>query len=67
MAHFARPAQVPRESRGVSEPFGRQPELGLPGRRSRSRESRLWFRQLRSLKSGWRPNGSDSPLDSRGT
>ena len=32
MAHFAQPARVPRESRGLSDPFGRQPELGLLGR-----------------------------------
>ena len=28
MAHFAQPARVPRESRGLSDAFGRQPELG---------------------------------------
>ena len=43
MAHFAQPARVPRESRGLSEPFGRQPELGLVGRRHHSRDSRLRF------------------------
>ena len=28
MAHFAQPAQVPRESKGALVQFGRQPELG---------------------------------------
>ena len=65
MAHFAQPARVPRESSGLSEPFGRQPELGLLGRRSHSGPGRLCYDGPRRPNSGWRPNAAQAGVVAR--
>ena len=63
MAHFAQRVSGSYSCLGPQPAFGRQPELGLLGRRNHSRDSRLWFAptqkaQLRlAAKSIQRPPG----------
>ena len=51
----------------MSDPFGRQWELGLLGPLWHSQDASLCHDRPRRPNSGWRPYASDSPLDSRGT
>ena len=65
MAHFAHRVSGSYIRLGRLDPFGRQPELGLLGRRHRSRDSRLRCRRPRSPNSVWRPNATEAGVGAR--
>ena len=65
MAHFAHRVSGSYIRLGRLEPFGRQLELGLPGRQNRREAARLRCRRPRRPNSGWRPNGGEAGVVAR--
>ena len=65
VAHFAHLVSGSCIRLGRLDAFGRQPELGLLGRRNRSEASWLRCRRPRRPNSGWRPNATEAGVGAR--